>query len=350
MGRASRRTRRGNAGRNARPPRVRTKPTLSEAPTSAPIPGPPYFHGGVPGLTAGELLQPASALGVSYAYRRGPSAAGPVYDPRFVYFTTSSDVATGFAARCVHPLAGEVPGSVYEVEPVGPIHEDPDYPGIGLRAREARVLRTVHTDVTLGEREQTRLEASYKTWGKGGAAMYDAEGYMLPSPQMSGHGVTAEHTRIYGPYLPWYRIDGKGQYVPSEKALGRGQGEIAAELLREVPDLDSAAHQVTHAGDFMSSGDRGPFSCRCGHQRATGEGAPPHVHQLGERIVDLLGVGLDRQQRGMLPEMLARAAAERDPARWLWFTPRVAIITGDDPAQWQWVNPSEAAARTARPR
>ncbi|MBE8519248.1 hypothetical protein ILP97_17295 [Amycolatopsis sp. H6(2020)] len=84
-----------------------------------------YFHGGVPGLAVGDVLVPASELGISVQYF-SPYA---VHDPAWVYVTTDEAVAAAYASR--YQLLGgrPVPGDVYQVQPVGTLRENPDYGG-----------------------------------------------------------------------------------------------------------------------------------------------------------------------------------------------------------------------------
>lgn len=309
--------------------RSRSKPTVAER--SDVPPAALLFHGGAPGLVPGDILRPAAALGFDFSYH----TKGSIYDPNYVYLTRQLEVATAYAARCVMPMVDQVPGTVYQVQPLGLIEPDPDYGPVSevyLRAPRARVLSVIRTDVVLTVRQQVELEAPWMVWGRLDRPMYDAEGYMIPSDEMRDNGVTPDHTRIYGPYLPWQRIDATGKYNPTDHAKLRGVEGYATELLEEVPDLDSAAHLVTLDGDFATEGRDVGYSCICGLRRDSG-GVPPHHHQLGERLLQLLGAAHDDNGRRILPEVLARAAALRSPARWSWFLPWPVLLPNGKRAQ-----------------
>lgn len=308
--------------------RRRTKPTLPASASSSD--GPAYFHGGVPDLEPGDILRSAADLGFNVAYHT--EAADEVYDPGYVYLTTKVEIATSYAARCVMPVVNEVPGDVYRVQPLGPLESDPDYdgmPGIYMRAPRARVLEVVRTEVALSDREQIQLEAPWLGWGSLDQPMYDADGFMIPSEEMKANGITAEHTRIYGPWLPAHRIDPRGFYYPTPAAQRRGLEAIGAELLDQVPGIDAPDHLVTVEGDYASIGREISYTCVCGARRGPNS-PPPHDHQLGEHLLELMRAGLDNNERQMLPEMLARAAALRSPDRWRWYTPRPVVIVPEE--------------------
>lgn len=287
-----------------------------------------YFHGGAPDLEPGDILRPATTLGLDFTYHQGNA----VYDPAYVYFTTRIEIATAYASRCVLPYVNEVPGDVYRVQPLGPIEPDPDYeplPEIYMRAPRARILEVVRTEVVLTDREQHQLESPWLHWGSLDLPIYDTDGFMIPSPEMTSNGVTAEHTRIYGPWLPPGRIHPEGFYFPTRQAREAGYGEVGLELLGQVPDLDSPEHQVKVKGDYGAEGRGVSYRCVCGFRRRGAEGPSPAEHQLGERLLELIAIGYqDEGERLMLIEALARAAATRSPDRWGWFTPMPVVLDG----------------------
>lgn len=303
--------------------RGRTKPTIA-APT--PSGRTDYFHGGAPGLEPGDILRPAAALGLDFTYHLDDA----VYDPAYVYFTTRIEIATAYAARCVMPYVNEIPGTVYRVQPLGRIEPDPDYeplPDIYKRAPRARVLETVRTEVVLTDRETHQLEAPWLHWGTLDRPMYDTDGIMIPSDEMKANGVTSEHTRVYGPWLPWSRIHPRGSYFPTKKARQRGPEAIADEILDYVPGLDSAGHQVRVKGNYSVKGRDVSYKCICGFQRRGPHGPSPAAHQLGEPLLALLISPFQNDaDQQLLAEALARAAAKRSPARWDWFTPMPVVV------------------------
>jgi hypothetical protein len=83
-----------------------------------------YWHGGPP--VVGDVLVPPTVSGYS---RSGN-------DEAFVYVTASRSLAATYAATC-H-------GWLFEVEPIGPLEQDPDSvlaDGESLRCPRARILR-----------------------------------------------------------------------------------------------------------------------------------------------------------------------------------------------------------------
>ena len=83
-----------------------------------------YWHGGPP--VRGDMLLPPTETGYS---RSGN-------DEAWVHVTPTRDLAATYAATC-H-------GWLYEVEPIGPLEQDPDSilpDGESLRCRAARILR-----------------------------------------------------------------------------------------------------------------------------------------------------------------------------------------------------------------
>ena len=104
------------------------------------------YHGGVPGLVPGQILQPPALTGT-------PSCSD--YDSKHcrrdrVYLTTDPAEAAVYAALA--PLGGQ--GDVYEVEPRGEL--EPDAPGGAGAGSYAAAAATV---VAVVRREITRDEA-----------------------------------------------------------------------------------------------------------------------------------------------------------------------------------------------
>jgi rifampin ADP-ribosylating transferase len=89
----------------------------------------PFFHGTKADLRPGDVLQP----GYRSNYGTGRKAAN------FVYLTSTMDAATWGAELSV----GEGPGRIYQVEPTGPIEDDPNltdkrFPGNPTRSYRTR--------------------------------------------------------------------------------------------------------------------------------------------------------------------------------------------------------------------
>ena len=98
----------------------------------------PFFHGTKAELLAGDLLRPG---------RRSNFGAG--HEANFVYLTATLDAATWGAELAV----GEGPGRIYEVEPTGPIEDDPNltdkkFPGNPTRSYRTRDPLRVIGEVT----------------------------------------------------------------------------------------------------------------------------------------------------------------------------------------------------------
>lgn len=88
----------------------------------------PFFHGTKAQLEPGDLLE-----------ARRPSNYGERKAANFVYLTATLDAATWGAELAV----GDGPGRIYEVEPTGPIEDDPNltdqrFPGNPTRSYRTR--------------------------------------------------------------------------------------------------------------------------------------------------------------------------------------------------------------------
>lgn len=108
-----------------------------------------YYHGGVAGLEPGQVLLPPAAGGqerrpLSFFFRKTTDPARSARRDR-VYITTELDAAALFAKGC----AG---GSVYRVEPVGPLEPDPSAQAC-FTVSSAKVLAVEQRDlhVTLAD-------------------------------------------------------------------------------------------------------------------------------------------------------------------------------------------------------
>lgn len=99
----------------------------------------PLYHGGVPGMKAGDKILPPKVTGASnlLQYAREIDPDGAQRDDR-VYLTTESDMAALFAS--VFPG-----GDVYEVQPNETLEDDPDClePGISFQCASATIINVV---------------------------------------------------------------------------------------------------------------------------------------------------------------------------------------------------------------
>jgi len=95
-----------------------------------------YYHGGRPGMKAGQLILPPSITGV-----RSQADYMPDHSCRKdrVYVATAFDAACLYAGGYPHPRGG----CVYEVEPIGTLEPDPDcdMPGLSYAVEKARIVR-----------------------------------------------------------------------------------------------------------------------------------------------------------------------------------------------------------------
>ena len=96
----------------------------------------PFFHGSKADLKPGDLLQPG--------YR---SNFGEQRTANFVYVTATLDAATWGAELAV----GDAPGRIYQVEPTGPIEDDPNLTDKKFPGNPTRSYRTRHPLRVVGE-------------------------------------------------------------------------------------------------------------------------------------------------------------------------------------------------------
>ncbi len=112
----------------------------------------PWFHGGVPGLQVGDVIECPDVHGSSYglaAWTPSGSTHGTRSD--VVYVTTIQNEARVFAA--FYP-----DGALYRVEPIDTVGPDPDSPDTALMCRRARIDAVLHPVI----RFQHRTFASWR--------------------------------------------------------------------------------------------------------------------------------------------------------------------------------------------
>lgn len=157
-----------------------------------------FWHGGTPGLKPGDVLRPGAIVGA-----RNLAQALRVdhddYDPNVLYVTSDKAHARFFAAswRSADTALDYVRGDLYNVRPKGGRAPDPDYPdGVCWSCARAVIIAVVERNVP--ETLQVSLAGSrYTTW-EDSRPMYDAAGWMQPSPEMEAFGITAEDLRPLG--------------------------------------------------------------------------------------------------------------------------------------------------------
>jgi Rifampin ADP-ribosyl transferase len=105
-------------------------------PTGGYLEAGPYYHGSKSELMPGDLLQPG--------YR---SNFGERRKANYVYLTATLDAATWGAELAI----GEGPGRIYQVEPTGPIEDDPNLTDKKFPGNPTRSYRTQHPVRVVGE-------------------------------------------------------------------------------------------------------------------------------------------------------------------------------------------------------
>lgn len=172
-----------------------------------------YWHGGAAGLQVGELILPPSHTG---AASTADLADMPTRRDR-VYFTTVYELARGYAAH----TSGR--NAVYQVEPLGQVETDPDYPRVGWQAAKARIVEVSENDVTMTPQQRTQLHQPYERYEDGGL-IHDEAGRLLLSTRMAENGFDQAY------------LDAN---VPRWTELEAAAEQLAKEFYRRRPQLKS---------------------------------------------------------------------------------------------------------------
>lgn len=148
-------------------------------------------------MQVGDWIVPAASLD------RLPGAyAHPGYDtdPTCVFMSNRVDLARGFASFMTMPDGG----TVYRVEPDGPLAEDPDYAGdsVSWTAARARIVEIVEHHPVMSVREHVRTNGPFQKW-KDSTPVYDTDGFLVRSPEMRALNVRADQLRQLGQWIPW---------------------------------------------------------------------------------------------------------------------------------------------------
>lgn len=205
-----------------------------------------YWHGGPAGLAVGDVILPASELSHMPGFYAMEDYADA--DPNRVYVTTSPLIAESFAELVIDwsrmpPV--KVHGAVYEVEPVGSVEPDPDYPGSGCHfsCERARIVAVTKPRIWTASRDARLASMPHMTWDDG-APTYDARGYGLPSGAAQLLGVRPEDLRGlgFGPTIE--EINMRSSQVLMELGVTQEQVNAARESLKAG---------LTHEGESRTS-------------------------------------------------------------------------------------------------
>lgn len=195
------------SGKKAKADRRRLREEVAEA-----LAGTAYWHGGPDGLKVGTILLPTTQLHQLSADARIAHPWFDDLDHGHVCATTDKVLAHDFAARwnlamqaaflqALSPDGSlparnpwrEVPrtegGTVYRVQPLGPISRDPDYPeGISFRMPRARIIAVEEPSVPYSLKPSPAA-LHYQTWDTG-ERLWDDDGHALANKYMRERGIT----------------------------------------------------------------------------------------------------------------------------------------------------------------
>lgn len=262
------------------------------------------FHGGAPGLKPGDVLRPASELGLHFTFDERA-----IYRRDRVYVTRERDSARSFASNYKTAFGVSEPGDVYRVEARGDLELDPDHPNVGrskgafLMARSALILQVVDHGVTLGEAEKWRIDGRHAYWDPTHEPVYGEDGHLTLSPAMRQSGVPAEWLQVIRPWYHPKNLDGGGWFTAEDPV---------EELFEAVPQLDTS-HAIVEQRRALV-GPRVFVCSECGLRFGREEIAAA-IHQLGDREAAAI-MSVFRTEAAIRPVL--RAAIERNPGRWRW--------------------------------
>lgn len=186
-----------------------------------------YWHGGAPGLAAGQRIRPAAGLqNLPMEYLLGEQYGS---DPTRVYVTTDRTLALMFAGKVSSPAGQTFGGTLYRVDPVGDLQPDPDFPSEAacFTCKAATITEVAQTAIRWDE--ELEVYGSQFTRWDDGTRVYDDAGFALPSPEMVGAGITAADLRALGK-VP--RSDHLDEHA-SRLVVERHGPERLAELMRQ---------------------------------------------------------------------------------------------------------------------
>lgn len=170
-----------------------------------------YWHGGAPGRAVGDRLisrEQAAAAPLSYVVTLPRIHDGGVTRKDRVYFANDREFARAYAYQLeMTAIGGQIVsrGTLYRVEPQGPIEIDEDYAGKGISWCSASAIVTAveEVDVRMRERDAVRSIGQHCTWDDG-RPMYHPDGRLNLTWQMKQLGFTQEELdQVIRPWTRW---------------------------------------------------------------------------------------------------------------------------------------------------
>lgn len=145
--------------------------------------------------------------------------------PSWVYVTTEKDLAIDYAALQGRLFGG---GTVYRVDPLESLVEDPDYahvPGVSYRVSRARVIEVHESFDASVEYSPTGAALRYATWDDG-THMYGDDGYPAPNATQQELGVTSAALRGLGRGADFGAINALAGHIVLQLHPGITQAQI----------------------------------------------------------------------------------------------------------------------------
>lgn len=227
------------SGKQAKADRARLRQEMREA-----AQGTAYWHGGPDGLKVGAVLLPTTQLHQLPPDTRLEHPWFSDIDHSHVCATTDRALARDFAAawdlekQAAFLMAltadGSLPGrnpwrdtprtkggTLYRVQPLGPLTRDPDYPeGVSYRMPRARVIAVEEAAVPYNPKPSAET-LHYQQWDTG-ERLWDDQGYAIANQRMLDHAVTSADLRPLG-------------YAPDADTILRHAQQLAAQRRQPRP-------------------------------------------------------------------------------------------------------------------
>ncbi|WP_069162871.1 hypothetical protein [Nocardia altamirensis] len=167
-----------------------------------------FWHGGVPGFQIGHDIVPRAELPQDHVEHILSTRNDPT-DPGCVYVTELKRLGNAFAIRYGLSRPDPYPrvGALYEVEPIGELEPDEDFPPSARcwKVRRARVIAVSDAHVQGSEKIFNRESGRYSRWTDD-TPIYSPQGYLLPWPELRAMGVTAQDMVHLGRWVSYQRV------------------------------------------------------------------------------------------------------------------------------------------------